>query len=147
GRRPTKPKKLPQLTLHSRLGTLIINSRETRERCCSRLRSRCRAAGATSPARERPASTGGVPNMSQNVPFKKNLELAAALAAGCTVTAAAERFGISRKTVQRKLMKPAFRKIVTDMRNQMVGAAVGRMSDHMVLAADALVRLLESDEP
>jgi hypothetical protein len=85
--------------------------------------------------------------MSQNVPFKKNLELAMALAGGCTATAAAERFGISRKTVQRKLAKPAFRRIVWNLRQQMVAAAVGRMADHMTLAADALVKLLDSEDP
>src|SRR6185369_7978031 len=91
------------------------------------------------------ASAGGVPNMSQNVPFRKNLDLAMALAAGATATAAAEQFGISRKTVQRKLAKPAFRQMVGKLRGQMLAAAVGRMADNMSLAADSLVKLLADD--
>ncbi len=83
--------------------------------------------------------------MSQNVPFKKNLDLAMALAAGATATAAAEQFGISRKTVQRKLAKPAFRQMVAKLRGQMLAAAVGRMADNMSLAADSLVKLLADD--
>lgn len=83
--------------------------------------------------------------MTQNVPLRKNLDLAMALAAGATATAAAEQFGISRKTVQRKLAKPAFRQMVAKLRGQMLAAAVGRMADNMSLAADHLVKLLADD--
>lgn len=67
-----------------------------------------------------------------------------ALASGCTATAAAEQFGICRKTVHRLLAKPAFRRMIAKIRDQMMAAAVGRMADHMALAADALIHLLES---
>jgi hypothetical protein len=85
------------------------------------------------------------PEVSQNVPFRKNLNLAMALASGTTATAAAEQFGISRKTVQRKLAKPAFRQMVARIRSDMLAAAVGRMADNMSLAADSLVKLLAVD--
>src|SRR5947207_14647672 len=80
--------------------------------------------------------------MSQNVPFKKNRELALALAGGMTMTAAAEQFGISRKTIQRKLAKSGFRRLVADGRNQMIAAALGRSADQMTRGVDALVALL-----
>jgi hypothetical protein len=85
--------------------------------------------------------------MSQNVPpGKKNSEIVLALAAGATVTAAAEAAQLSRKTVQRKLDTPAFRQLVADMRGQFIAGALGRMANNMTRAADALAALLDSQD-
>jgi hypothetical protein len=85
--------------------------------------------------------------MSPNVPAEKNWSLALALASGATVGAAAEQLKLSRKTVQRKLARPAFLKLVADLRGQLIAAALGRMADNMTRAADALVSLLNEAEP
>jgi hypothetical protein len=63
------------------------------------------------------------------------------------VTAAAEQLGISRKTVQRKLARPAFRRLVAELRAQLFAAALGRVAENMTRASDALAALLESNEP
>ena len=84
--------------------------------------------------------------MSENVSTEKNLDAALALAAAGKPADVAQQFGVSRRTVDRWLSEPAFRRIVWDLRQQMVAAAVGRMADHMTLAADALVKLLDSDD-
>jgi hypothetical protein len=87
------------------------------------------------------------PKMSPNVPENKNPRLALILAAGATVTAAAEELGISRKTVQRKLAKPAFRRRVAELRAQLFGAALGRIADSLTRATDSLAALLDSNHP
>jgi transposase-like protein len=85
--------------------------------------------------------------MSQNVPEKKVSRLALVLAAGTTITAAAEEFGVSRKTVQRQLAKPAFRRLVAELRCQLFAAALGRIAENMTRASDSLVSLLEVNDP
>ena len=75
--------------------------------------------------------------MSPNVPSPKKMLLALALASGAGVNAAAEKAGVCRKTVQRCLKRPAFRKLVADLRGQLVATALGRMADNMTAAADA----------
>ena len=81
--------------------------------------------------------------MSPNVAVRKKSLLAAALAAGATVTQAAEQFGISRRTVQRYLAQSAFRRQVARLRNELVSAALGRLADHMTRAADTVARLVD----
>ncbi len=85
--------------------------------------------------------------MSQNVPEEKNSELALILASGVTITSAAEQTQVCRKTVQRKLADPEFRKLVSDLRRQMFTDALGRMAEHATRAADALGTLVDGDDP
>ena len=85
--------------------------------------------------------------MSQFVALEKDVVLAMALAAGATVVEAAEQGGVCRRTVERRLADLAFRRIISDLRGQLIGHAVGRMAQHMTRAADALVGLLDVDKP
>lgn len=84
--------------------------------------------------------------MSPNVPAEKKKLLALALASGVGVNAAAEQFEMSRKTVQRWLKRPGFRRVVAELRGQLVETALGRMADHMTRSADALGALLDADD-
>jgi hypothetical protein len=82
--------------------------------------------------------------MSQNVaPVKKSL-LALALASGTSVPDAATQFGVSRRTVERALAKPAFRRQVARLRGELIAGALGCMADNMTRAADRIARLLDS---
>jgi len=65
-----------------------------------------------------------------------------ALAAGKTIAEAALAAGVSERTVARRLADPDFRRRVGELRADMVGRALGRMSDSMVDAADTLRALL-----
>jgi len=85
--------------------------------------------------------------MSQNVPLKKRSLLATALYFGASVTQAAEQFGVSRKTVQRCMARPAFRRRVVQRRGELMANALGRMADNMTRAGDTVNRLLDSDDP
>jgi len=85
--------------------------------------------------------------MSQNVAPAKRTLLALALAAGTPVGTAAEHAGISRKTVQRCLARPAFRRLVARLRGDRLAAALGRRTDNMTRAADTVAALLDAPEP
>lgn len=69
---------------------------------------------------------------------------ALAVAVGKTVKDAAAEAGIGVRTLYSWLKKPAFRRRVSAIREQMVGAAVGRVSRDMASAADVLGKLLKS---
>jgi Homeodomain-like domain len=85
--------------------------------------------------------------MSHNVaPGKKSL-LAWALASGKSIAQAAEQFGVSRRTVERHLARPEFRRRVVRLRGELIGNALGRMAENMTRAADTVNRLLDSDDP
>jgi hypothetical protein len=81
--------------------------------------------------------------MSQNVPPAKRT----LLAAGTPVGAAAEQAGVSRRTVERCLARPAFRRLVARFRGDMLATALGRLTDNMTRAADAVAALLDAPEP
>jgi len=66
------------------------------------------------------------------------------LAAGSPVTHAASAVGCGASTVHRRLKDPAFKAKVAEIRSRMVSDAVGRLSESMVAAADALRELLHS---
>jgi hypothetical protein len=85
--------------------------------------------------------------MSPIVPSEKNLHLALALAAGFGVCAAAEKTNMSRKTAQRKLADPAFRRLVADMRDELIGRALGRLADNMTVASEEIAALLKAENP
>jgi hypothetical protein len=85
--------------------------------------------------------------MSHNVAPEKKSLLAWALASGHSIAQAAEQFGISRRTVERHLARPAFRQRVARLRGELIANALGRMADNMTRAADTVSRLLDSDNP
>jgi hypothetical protein len=85
--------------------------------------------------------------MSPIVPSEKNLHLALALAAGLGVCAAAEKANLSRKTAQRKLGDSDFRRLVADMRDELIGRALGRLADNMTLASEEIAALLKAENP
>src|SRR5262249_32444858 len=64
--------------------------------------------------------------------------LAAALAAGKSHRDAATTAGVSQKTAFRRMQDPAFRDRVREMRASMMAAALGRLTDGMTAASDAL---------
>ena len=70
--------------------------------------------------------------------------LAAALAAGKTIAAAAATAGVGETTAYRRLKVPAFAARVRELRAAMVATALGRLSDGMTAAADALNELVRS---
>jgi hypothetical protein len=85
--------------------------------------------------------------MSENVVLGKDVSLQIALASGKNIKLAAEEAGLCRRTVERKLAQPNFRRRVAQLRQQFIGLASGRMADNMAAAADQLVALLAHDDP
>lgn len=70
--------------------------------------------------------------------------VAAAIAAGSTVVAAAETAGVGRVTVHRWLQEAEFRQRIAELRREMTGRAIGRLADRMAKAVDVLAEVLES---
>jgi hypothetical protein len=70
--------------------------------------------------------------------------LALALAAGATVQDAAQAAGLSPATAYRRLAAEAFKARVRELRAEMTGRALGRMTDGLVEAADRLLELVRS---
>jgi hypothetical protein len=70
--------------------------------------------------------------------------LALALAAGDAVIEAASKARMSERTVYRRLADPAFRRHAQNLRGEMVGRALGRMTNGMSEAANVLRPLLEA---
>ncbi|MFL5341755.1 MAG: hypothetical protein ACJ8F7_16545 [Gemmataceae bacterium] len=85
--------------------------------------------------------------MSQIDASEKDVLLAMAVATGTTLAAAAEQGGVCRRTVERRLADPAFRRLVADLRTELISRAVGRMADNMTRAADALADALADADP
>jgi hypothetical protein len=78
---------------------------------------------------------------------EKKVALALALASGATAPQAAEQTGVSLRTVHRKLANPAFRRLVSRLRGEMLAAALGRMAENMTRAADTVAALLDVEDP
>lgn len=72
--------------------------------------------------------------------------LAASLAAGKTVAESATAAGVSEATAYRRFKVPAFAARVRELRAAMVATALGRLTDGMTAAADALNELVQSAE-
>ena len=70
----------------------------------------------------------------------------AALAGGATYEDAAERAGVSERTVRRRLDDPAFRHRVDAARAEMLSRAVARLTGASVEAVEALRGLLGSGQ-
>jgi hypothetical protein len=85
--------------------------------------------------------------MSQNVPSERDAVLALALATGASINDAAERIGVDRKTIQRRLADPEFRRLVSEFRGELIATTLGRMADKMTRAADGLAALLDDSNP
>ena len=68
--------------------------------------------------------------------------LAAALAAGKSTQDAATAAGVAERTVYRRLIDPAFKARVTELRGAMLATAAGRLADGMGEAASVLRALL-----
>ena len=73
--------------------------------------------------------------------------LAAALAAGKSHREAAAAAGVSEKTTYRRLQDPAFRARVAELRSAMTAKALGRLTDGMTAASDALNKLVSHRDP
>lgn len=73
--------------------------------------------------------------------------LAGLLAAGNQVKDAAARAGVGERTAFRRLKDPAFAARVRDLRAAAVSAALGRLTDGMTAAADALTALVADPSP
>ena len=85
--------------------------------------------------------------MSQNVAPENDSLLALALATGQSVGAVAEQAGLNRRTIERKLADPAFRRQVAEFRGELIATALGRLADNMTRAADTVAALLDAPEP
>ena len=85
--------------------------------------------------------------MTQIDTSRKDSLLAAAIAAGSTVSDAARQIDVSLSTAQRRMAEPAFRRQVADLRAEMVSDALGYMSDNLTRAARSVAGLLEAPEP
>jgi AcrR family transcriptional regulator len=71
--------------------------------------------------------------------------LIAALASGITVEDAAARTKVGVTTVYRRLKDEAFRQHVRDVRAEILGRSVGRLSDATVAAVETLRQLLTAE--
>src|SRR5262249_59625913 len=87
------------------------------------------------------------PKMTENVRFGKNLVLAVALANGETAVQAAERVGVSDRTVRRKLARPKFRQLVNRLRDQMFAHSLGAMARSQNQAVETFVKLPSDEDP
>jgi hypothetical protein len=85
--------------------------------------------------------------MSQFDTENKDVVLATALATGASASAAARQMDLSISTVKRRMADPDFRKLVCDLRQEVFTAALGRMTDNMTRAADAVSALLDAEQP
>lgn len=74
-------------------------------------------------------------------------ELILALAAGVSVSEAADRAGVGERTAYRRLLDVDFRRRVSEARGRLFDAALGRLANIATKAADTLERLMESDKP
>ena len=73
--------------------------------------------------------------------------LAATIASGVSASAAARQLDLSLSTVQRRMGDPDFRKLVSNLRQEVMTAALGRMTDSMTRAVDAVAALLDAENP
>ena len=77
---------------------------------------------------------------------KQDGPLVAALAAGLSVRAAAQRAGVGETTAYRRLRDPAFRETVDRAKREIISRATARLAAGTTKAADTLRRLLDSGD-
>ena len=85
--------------------------------------------------------------MEQNGTPEKDTTLALALASGISIADAAAQADVGRTTVYRKLENPEFRRLVAEYRDRLISTALGRITDNMTRAAEALAQMIDSPEP
>ena len=85
--------------------------------------------------------------MSAFVRSGKDSALALALAGGSQAKDAVPQAGVTDRTIRRKLADPSFRRLVTDLRDELIGRALGRLADNMTLASDEIAALLKAENP
>jgi HEAT repeat protein len=73
--------------------------------------------------------------------------VAIALATGATVADAAAAGGVHPSTVKRWLRRPAFNHRIQEVRDQAISAAVGKLSEACISAAETLRELLSNSNP
>jgi hypothetical protein len=78
--------------------------------------------------------------MEQNGTHAGEEELILALAAGATVPEAAEQAGVGERTGHRRLADADFRRAVSEARDRMFDAALGRLAGLASKAAETLER-------
>jgi transposase len=74
-----------------------------------------------------------------------DLNLVTVLAAGATIGEAAERTGVSERTIYRRLADLRFRNQIAELRAEMVQRAVGKLADSSVEAVETLHSLLNAE--
>jgi hypothetical protein len=77
----------------------------------------------------------------------KDVLLATVIASGATATAAAQQLNMSLSSIQRRMAKPSFRTLVTTLRAEMVECVLGRMTERLTRATEAVAELLDSPVP
>jgi hypothetical protein len=77
----------------------------------------------------------------------KDVLLAAELAAGKSAATSARELDLSKSTVMRRLRDPGFRKLVTELRGEMLSDVLGRMTDKMIGGVEMLDVLLKDEDP
>ena len=85
--------------------------------------------------------------MSENTRPTGDVDLVLALAEGASVPEAAERGGLSERTVYRRLEDVEFRRAVSEVRSRVFDAAVGRLAALAARAVSTLERLMLHGEP
>lgn len=85
--------------------------------------------------------------MAQNGPNPKIEGLAMAVARGSSITSAAKRANVSRRTATRWAALPAFRDRVSVLRQRMTDRTVGRLTSASVTAVGTLQALLRCKNP
>ena len=76
---------------------------------------------------------------------KNNDVLVTALAGGTTVADAARNAGVSERTAYRRLESAEFRRRIDHVRAEIVGQAMGALTEAMTEAAGTLRRLLQAE--
>jgi hypothetical protein len=72
---------------------------------------------------------------------------AVALAGGASVAEAAEQVGVSVRTLRRWRLKATFVSYESQMRDEVVSQALGRLAKHLTKAADRIASLIGSTNP
>lgn len=76
---------------------------------------------------------------------KKDAVLIAALAAGVSVTKAAEKAGVSRRTVARRLLDESFRQSIQQVQREALSRATARLTANACRAARKLGQLIDAE--
>jgi hypothetical protein len=84
--------------------------------------------------------------MSHTIDPQKEKQLIADLAAGMTIQEAADAAGVSKRTVNRRLANPRFKRCIMDVRASCVANATARLLTGLKQATNVLNLLVESSD-